>query len=165
MKTKDAYISNDGKYRYDLWRLWDESKPKIMFIGLNPSTADQEIDDSTITRCIDFSVKWGFGGLIMCNLFAFRATKPKEMLNASEPVGIETDMVLLERAKEVDVIVAAWGNDGGFMGRSGSMLSLLSDNLLSDKLYYLKLNKTGEPRHPLYIHGETKLTKWQHIKL
>ncbi|MEQ4693687.1 MULTISPECIES: DUF1643 domain-containing protein [Providencia] len=154
MEIKSAYISKDELYRYDLWRIWDNTKPSIMFIGLNPSYADHEINDNTITRCINFSRMWGYGGLCMCNLFAYRATKPTEMFKALDPIGSDNDAILLSHAEKVDKIVASWGNHGRFKGRSAEIKSLLSN-----KLYYLELNKTGEPKHPLYIHSETKLKK------
>ncbi len=72
----DAELSKCRAYRYALWRTWDESKPFAMFVGLNPSTADELEDDPTIRRCINFSKLWGYGGLCMVNLFAYRATDP-----------------------------------------------------------------------------------------
>lgn len=72
----DAELSKCRTYRYALWRTWDESKPFAMFVGLNPSTADELEDDPTIRRCINFSKLWGYGGLCMVNLFAYRATDP-----------------------------------------------------------------------------------------
>lgn len=73
----NAILSEDRKYRYVLSRIWDESKPMVMIIGLNPSTADETKNDPTIIRCIDFAKSWGYGGVYMLNLFAFRATLPK----------------------------------------------------------------------------------------
>lgn len=83
---KSAILSDDRKYRYSLSRVWDESKNKVMFIGLNPSTADETEDDPTIRRCINFAKSWGYVGLEMTNLFAFRATAPKDMKNTKEPI-------------------------------------------------------------------------------
>ena len=146
MKT-DASFSNCRKYRYALWRTWDESKPYAMFIGLNPSTADETDDDPTIRRCIGFSKSWGFGGLCMVNLFAFRATEPRNMMSSSEPVGCENDLWIEQLSEGAGVVVAAWGNDGSFMGRSEKIMTMLPD------LKCLKINKTGEPAHPLYQPG------------
>ncbi|GHX72979.1 hypothetical protein VCSRO16_3593 [Vibrio cholerae] len=69
-----AELSKCRKYRYALWRTWDSDKPFAMFIGLNPSTADEKNDDPTLRRCINFAKSWGYGGVCMANLFAFRAT-------------------------------------------------------------------------------------------
>src|SRR5438309_1547537 len=82
-----ATISNCQQYRYRLSRCWDESLPACMFIMLNPSTADAKVDDRTIKRCMAYARAWGYGKLYVGNLFAFRATKPKNMKAASDPVG------------------------------------------------------------------------------
>lgn len=88
---KDAILSEDRKYRYILSRTWDETKPTVLFIGLNPSTADENEDDPTIRRCIIFAKSWGYGGLIMANLFAFRTTNPQGLYSEKNPVGSEND--------------------------------------------------------------------------
>lgn len=140
----DATFSQCRRYRYVLWRLWDESKPYAMFVGLNPSTADETLNDPTIKRCMAFARSWGYGGLCMANLFAFRATYPPILRAAKDPVGPDNDQWLRELAKAAGVIVAAWGNDGAFLGRS----KVVSSNI--QNLMCLKVNKTGEPAHPLY---------------
>jgi len=147
MKT-DAILSDDRKYRYVLSRIWDESKPTVMFIGLNPSTADETTNDPTIIRCIEFAKSWGYGGVYMLNLFAFRATQPEDMFQANEPIGIDNDNYLMEYSKKCDKIICAWGNHGKFKDRSNEMKSKLNN------LYYLKLNQTGEPAHPLYLKSD-----------
>ncbi len=147
MKT-DAILSEDRKYRYVLSRIWDESKPTVMIIGLNPSTADETENDPTIVRCIDFAKSWGYGGVYMLNLFGFRATQPKDMFNTKEPIGNENDKYIYEYSKICDKVICAWGNDGDYKNRSKEILSKI------ENLYYLKLNKTGEPAHPLYLKGD-----------
>ena len=82
---KDAQLSTCRKYRYALWRTWDEAKPQVMIIGLNPSTADETKDDPTITRCINFAKAWGYGGVCMANLFAYRATAPSDVKASIDP--------------------------------------------------------------------------------
>lgn len=143
MKT-DAILSNCRKYRFVLWRMWDESKPYAMFIGLNPSTADETEDDPTIVRCTNYSASWGYGGLCMANLFAYRSTAPSNMMAAEAPVGKDNDEWLLKLAQDAGVVVAAWGNHGVYLDRSNRVRELISD------LHCLKTNKTGEPAHPLY---------------
>lgn len=96
---KTAKLSDCRTYRYELWRTWDESKPYAMFIGLNPSTADETEDDPTIRRCINFAKTWGYGGLCMTNLFAYRATQPEDMKRASDPIGNKNDETLILLAK------------------------------------------------------------------
>lgn len=142
---KDAHFSADRKYRYALWRIWDKSLSKAMFIGLNPSVANETEDDPTIKRCIEFSKSWGHGGVIMGNLFAYCATDPQQMMKANNPIGEENDRWLVELAREATIVVGAWGNRGVFKKRGCAVRILLPD------LYYLKLNKSGEPSHPLYL--------------
>lgn len=147
MKT-DAKLSDCRKYRYALWRVWDETKPHAMIIGLNPSTADETEDDPTIIRCINFAKSWGYGGVCMANLFAYRATKPSDMKASSDPIGTENDAWLAKLAKEAGIVVAAWGNDGNYLERS----SVIKNSL--PNLHYIKMNKSGEPAHPLYLKGD-----------
>ena len=139
-----AQLSKCRQYRYALWRTWDNSLPKVMFVGLNPSTADEKMNDPTLTRCIGYAKSWGFGGVIMANLFAYRATQPEDMKNAIDPIGKRNNYWLKRLAKESKLMVAAWGNHGQFLQRSTHVKQQLVD------LYYLKLNKSGEPAHPLY---------------
>lgn len=147
----DAKFSECRQYRYALWRLWDESKPYVMFVGLNPSTADETTDDPTINRCIDFAKSWGYGGLCMTNLFAYRSTDPANLRTTQDPIGPDNDNWLKELAKNAGVVVAAWGNDGAYLGRSKEVTSTIKN------LKCLKINKTGEPAHPLYQPGTAKL--------
>ncbi|WP_296063301.1 DUF1643 domain-containing protein [uncultured Amphritea sp.] len=153
MKT-DANFSNCRKYRYALWRIWDESKPYAMFIGLNPSTADETENDPTINRCINYSKDWGYGGLCMVNLFAFRATAPSDMMASNEPIGSDNDEWIKNLGTEAGVIIAAWGNDGSYLERSKEVRQMIPD------LMCLKINKSGEPAHPLYQPGTAKPIKW-----
>lgn len=143
MRT-DANFSECRKYRFALWRKWDESKPYAMFIGLNPSTADEIENDPTITRCINYAKSWGYGGLCMANLFAFRATEPTNMMAAIDPIGIGNDEWLIKLSENAGVVVAAWGNNGNYLNRSKQVVELLQN------LHCLKMNQSGEPAHPLY---------------
>ncbi len=141
---KSAVFSECRKYRYSLKRIWDDQKPYVLFIGLNPSTADEESDDDTLTRCIDYAMRWGFGGVAMGNLFAFKETDRHAMLRQELPVGDENDQWLQKLAADAGMVVAAWGNDGANMGRSSQVSALIPN------LHCLKVNATGEPSHPLY---------------
>ncbi|WP_092225043.1 DUF1643 domain-containing protein [Desulforhopalus singaporensis] len=140
-----AKLSECRTYRYALWRTWDNSKPQVMFVGLNPSTADETTDDPTLTRCINYAQSWGYGGVFMANLFAFRATNPLDMKAAYDPVGPENNKWLKHLAKDAALVVAAWGNDGSYLDRSKQVLELIPH------MHCLKLNKSGEPAHPLYL--------------
>lgn len=123
-----------------------------MFIGLNPSTADEVKNDPTVTRCINYAKRWGYGGMIMSNIFAYRATDPKVMKAAQGPVGPDNDRWLLKLAKGADLIVAVWGNHGQFMGRGEAVMKLFNGR----ELHCLSLNKTGHPKHPLYCSSSLK---------
>ena len=149
LKT-DAKLSSCRKYRFALWRTWDDTKPFVMIIGLNPSTADEVENDPTITRCINFAKFWGYGGVCMANLFAYRATEPSVMKSQHDPVGAENDMWLTKLAQDAGIVVAAWGNDGCHLNRSKVVKDLIPN------LHYLKMNKSGEPAHPLYLKGDLK---------
>lgn len=142
---KDAKLSACRRYRFALWRAWDESGPVAMFIGLNPSKANEREDDPTLVRCINFAKSWGYGGVCIANLFAYRATDPNDMRVAERPVGRGNDRWLQRLSAESDIVIAAWGNDGAYMGRGKKVRSLIPD------LYCLQLNKSGEPAHPLYL--------------
>lgn len=111
--VRGAKLSDDRLYRYGLWRKWDD-RPKVMFIGLNPSTADEVEDDPTIRRCIGFANSWGYGGIVVANLFGFRATDPTALQKATDPIGPENDEWLYRLADEAALVVGAWGNGGLF---------------------------------------------------
>ena len=142
---KKANISKDKIYRYTLSRTWDSTKPTVLFIGLNPSIADENIDDPTITRCINFAKDWGYGTLLMANLFAFRSTYPKEIYLIDDPIGKDNDHYILECVKQSDLIIACWGNNGTYMDREKIIKELVPN------LYCLQKNKNGTPRHPLRL--------------
>lgn len=151
--TCKTVFSKDRQYRYVLHREWDGKKPYVMFIGLNPSIADENENDQTLKRCIGFAKSWGYGGLCMTNLFAFVSTDRDVMKEADEPIGLDNDMWLLKTAGQVEKVVAVWGEDGTHLGRSSQVRELISN------LYYIKLTKTGEPSHPLYLKGDLKFKK------
>jgi hypothetical protein len=144
----DAKLSDCRNYRFALWRTWDDSKPFAMIVGLNPSTADEVKDDPTLTRCINFAKSWGYGGVCMTNLFAYRATDPKDMKAQNDPIGANNDIWLNKLANDAGIVVAAWGNDGSYLSRSNMVVEMLPN------LHYLKMNKSGEPAHPLYLKAD-----------
>ena len=145
-----ASFSKCRTYRYALWRVWEETKPTVLFVGLNPSIADEQIDDPTLIRCTNYAKSWGYGGVMMGNLFAYRATDPKELFQATEPIGEENDSWLKNLASNANLVVAAWGNMGTHLGRSQEVISFLPN------LHCLKMNKSGEPAHPLYLKADLR---------
>ena len=90
----DAFFSKDRIYRYALWRIWDYDLPKVLFIGLNPSTADEFKNDPTIRRCMRYSYDWGYGGYIMGNIFGYRSTDPRNLKKVKDPIGLDNDFWL-----------------------------------------------------------------------
>lgn len=151
---QDAIFSKDRKYRYVLTRIWDESKPMVAFVGLNPSIADDKQDDSTIKKCIKFANSWGYGGFYMLNLFALVSTNPNALFESKDPTGSENDKYISEYTNKTDKVVCAWGNNGAFMQRSAAVSKKISNK------YCIKLNKTGEPAHPLYLKNDSVPTKF-----
>lgn len=145
----DAVLSPCRCYRYELWRAWAQGAT-VVFIGLNPSTADEKEDDPTIRKCVAYAKRWGYAGLCMTNLFAFRATDPAAMMAASDPVGPNNDATLRRLYATLGVLVAAWGNDGKHLGRANQVMCILP------KLYCLRRNKDGSPAHPLYLPGNLR---------
>jgi hypothetical protein len=148
-RRSGAEFSSCRTWRYLLWRCWDEELPLCNFILLNPSTADERENDPTVSRCIKFAVGWQFGGLVVSNLFAFRATKPVELKAAGDPVGPENDFYIKLAAKHSRAVMCGWGNHGSFKSRSAEVLSIL--RRLRIDIRCLKQNASGEPTHPLYL--------------
>lgn len=142
-------------YRYALWRRWDSDHADYaMFVGLNPSTADETLNDPTIRRCIAFAKDWGYSGLCMTNIFAYRVTDPAVMKAVADPVGPDNDRWLAQCAERAGVVIAAWGTHGVHMGRAETVKRLLPS------LSYLRLTKDGHPGHPLYLPGNLTPSAW-----
>jgi hypothetical protein len=144
----------NGNYRYLLGREWNVNKPQITFVMLNPSTADAYQDDSTLRKCINFAQSWGYGSLEVVNLFAYRATKPRDMRQVADPVGSKNNYYLQLATKRAALIIVAWGANGSFQNRNEEVVNLISGQ---QPLYCLGLTKHGHPRHPLYIKNNTQL--------
>lgn len=144
-----AWFSTDRRYRYALWRVWDAGRDLCNFLMLNPSTADVTSDDPTVARCTRRARSWGYGGLIVTNLFAFRATDPAGLRSAPDPVGPEGDAAIVAAARIAVLVVCAWGNHGAYRSRAAAVRSLLDG--LGVTPYYLALTRRGEPAHPLYL--------------
>lgn len=154
-------FSPDRRYRYtleDRWVWFGSQEPKrIMWIGLNPSTADEGKLDPTLKRIESFSRAWDFEAFVMTNLFAFRATKPRDCFAAEDPVGIDNNLWLHETAAKCSLIVAAWGVQSApaFGSRVNFVRGLLSQH--ASKFRCLGTTADGMPRHPLYVKGTTPL--------
>jgi hypothetical protein len=151
-----------GRYRYLLWRTWDETRPRLLWVLLNPNTADEQTDDPTLRRCIRFSREWQYGGLEIVNLFAFRTPHPHDLHRAADPIGSENDQYLATAAARAAGIILAWGEKGTYLQRDRAVLALLS--LYSTQpLYCLGIAHNGCPRHPLYRPGSTRPVPYQEV--
>jgi len=148
-----ATIDPTGDYRYDLWRIWEPGRT-VNFIMLNPSKADGERDDPTTVRCMNFARSWGYGGIVLTNLYAFRATLPTGLFRADAPIGPDNDEIVVNRARASNLVVLAWGNHGAIRGRGMRVESHLIEAGVVP--HALKLTGAGEPGHPLYIPGWTQ---------
>ena len=122
---KSAIFSPCNQYRYSLSRVWNLSQKPALIIGLNPSTADEKKDDPTIRRSMHYAYRWGFGGLIMVNLFAFKATLPSDLRKANLPIGEDNNKFIIEHQKESGIVLVAWGNDGALHNRDKEVLDLI----------------------------------------
>jgi len=148
---KSAVFSNCRKYRYSLTRSWNSADGYVLFIGLNPSIADETIDDPTLTRCINFAKDWGYGGLIMVNLFAYMSTYPTDLKKVKLPIGNNNNKHILKNHQKSQLTVAAWGNDGCFLKRDKEVLKIICNPMC------LNINKSGQPAHPLYQKKDQEL--------
>lgn len=145
-----AYFSPDRVWRYWLKRVWDPALELLCVIALNPSTADEKVNDPTIAKLIEFAKLWGYGGLMMMNLFGYRATDPDDMhayaKAGGDAVGAENDETIIAQTKGRTVL-CAWGADPMALGRDVHVYKLIADR----KLICLGTNKGGSPKHPLYL--------------
>lgn len=150
-----AWFSEFEHYRYALWRpalidgLIERGEGTIAFCLLNPSTADADQNDPTITRLIGFAKAWKFAGLVIVNAFAWRATDPKAMIAHPNPVGDVNNDVIAAVARQADKFVCGWGNHGGYAGRDEGVLGVLRANSVTP--YCFAMTGAGQPQHPLYL--------------
>lgn len=157
--VKTAVLSECGRYRYSLGRTWGPG-PGVVWVMLNPSTADAEVDDRTIGRCIAFARRWGYDGIHVVNLYAWRATDPAELLSAPDPVGPENDRYLAAAAHAAYAggapLVGGWGANA-MPARVRDVVRLFG----FDRLQALRVTKRdGYPGHPLYVPGDAELQPW-----
>lgn len=144
-----ATFSPCREYRYRLWRRWDASRPSVCWVMLNPSTADEETNDPTVERCSRRALSWGYGAIEVVNLFALRSTDPKYLARHADPVGPGNDEAILAAARGAGLVICAWGEHGNLGRRGRTVSSLLADAGLA--AHALKLSKSGQPCHPLYL--------------
>jgi hypothetical protein len=174
MKTA-ACFSADRKYRYWLTRSWDDGAlPMLCVIGLNPSTADETVDDPTIRKCIGFAERLGFGSLLMLNVGAYRATDPRRWLSAADPFGPENSIAHLREyiaqntmacregeipTKGISAVVAAWGKNGHKTPITTHRCLTIAHAI--PDLFCWGRNPDSSPRHPLMLPYSTKLENYR----
>ena len=144
-----AVYSDCESYRYSLTRIWEPSGPKVMFVMLNPSTATEVQNDPTIERCERRARSLGFGGFRATNIFAYRATDPRDMRAAADPAGPDNDAAILDGLGWANQVVCAWGTNGAHRNQGPRIEALLRAR--GQMLHHLGLSKAGHPKHPLYI--------------
>lgn len=154
---RTAVFDGSGEYRYQLDRRWQDG-PNVAFVMLNPSRADAHCDDPTLRACLQFAQRWRFGSLTVVNLFGYRTPHPKVLTQVRDPIGAENDAYVKAAASRAERVVLAWGNWGGLKRRDRAILSQLEP--YSEKLHYLQLNRSGHPRHPLYIKRDVPLSRY-----
>jgi len=155
-----AIFSIDQRYRYVLWRTWAPGPRRLVVIGLNPSTADATTNDRTVSRCMTFAQRERCSGLVMLNLFAYRATDPKRMRVASDPIGPNNDRFIRDRTRGGDlVVVAAWGAHGSHLDRAAKVCRL---GLPAMRCF--GVTKDGSPKHPLYLAANTSLVPFTSVQ-
>ena len=144
-----AVYSDCENYRYSLDRVWNPAGQRVMFVMLNPSKATEVQNDPTVERCERRARALGFGGFCVTNIFAWRATDPRDMRAAVDPTGPDNDQILIKNTGKSDSIIAAWGTHGAHMDRGLAVASMLRKH--SKALFHLGLSKAGHPKHPLYL--------------
>jgi hypothetical protein len=154
-----ALFSPCRRWRYLLWRRWDQERGICAFVGLNPSTADETKDDPTIRRCIGFAKAWGYGALFMLNAYAYRATNPQVMkAYGANAIGPLNNEYLRRAALECDLVVAAWGVNCDDLREHAIRRDF---EAIRKPLHVLGLTKDGHPKHPLYLRGDLEPRPWR----
>ncbi len=152
-------------YRYQLWRRWDRTAASVVWIMLNPSIADAKRNDPTVTRCMGFADRWGFGGIIVCNVFAYISTDPRALADVADPVGPENECHIVEAVEQARAVgapvVAGWGDSIRWPGQPQALADHVRTfrDWLADAAGAQCLGRTlsGNPRHPLYVRGSVPL--------
>ena len=154
-----ALFSDDNRrFRYALWRIWERTGDHLLFIGLNPSTANGTKDDPTVVRMANFAKSWGFGGLFVGNLFSIVSANPAVLLTdtSKELYGGPNDAAIKQMRELCTLVVVGWGEFGKHFGyRPAAVL-----DLVGEPVHCIKVNRSGEPSHPLYLPGNSKLIRY-----
>lgn len=161
-RSNATFGGKNQEYRYTLEREWGTGPDAVMFLMMNPSVADVNVDDATVAKCRRYAERWGFDRMLVGNTFAYRATNQKRLLEVDDPVGPDNDRHLLAMATRAERIVFAYGlPHESLRYRGPQVVRLLEENGLSDKIYALKLCADGTPSHPLYLKGDLQGFRWK----
>ncbi|HDR3347406.1 TPA: DUF1643 domain-containing protein [Bacillus cereus] len=149
-----AFLDDSKTYRYSLERIWDPHKERVLFIMLNPSSANQDSEDATSRRCLNIAKRLGYGSLEIVNLFAYIATKRKDLLQVSkeDAIGPENENHVIRALNRADMVIAAWGENCKYHNRHKDIYELFRGY----HLHYLGKTRDGFPRHPLYLRGDSQ---------
>ena len=153
-----AVYSDCERYRYSLTRVWEPQGKRVLFVMLNPSTATEVQNDPTVERCERRARTLGYGAFQVTNIFAWRATDPRDMKRAADPIGPHNDKTLVQGADWADHIIAAWGAHGAHRDRGAAVAQQLAR--LDQPLFHLGLTKAGHPKHPLYLPYHQQPERW-----
>ena len=154
-----AEYSDCERYRYTLTRVWNPDGDRALFVMLNPSTATEVQNDPTVERCERRARALGFGAFRVLNIFAYRATDPRDMRSAVDPVGPDNDAAILASVAWADRVICAWGTHGAHLDRGAQVAVMLRD--AGAALFHLGLSQAGHPKHPLYIGYAVKPQPWE----
>jgi hypothetical protein len=154
-----AVLSPCGRYRYALSRRWATGGRAVIWLMLNPSTADAHRDDPTLRRVTGYARAWGYSALTVVNLYAYRATDPRALFTASDPIGPGNDAHIRRAAETGERIIAAWGAHAR-PDRIAAVLALLEHARATDRVHALALTASGQPKHPLYLRADLAPAPW-----
>lgn len=162
---RDVAMSPDRIYRYRWSASWArEATYRVLFVMLNPSTADEHVLDPTVKKTIRLAQRWAFNGLDIANVFAYRSTDPKGLYKVTDPVGPENDAYILTLAERASAVVVAWGKHANRVsyasnakGRGDAVAKLLE----RFSLLALRINGDGSPEHPLYVPDNIQPQPWK----
>ncbi len=160
---REAHFDPTRTYRYALRRIWDPGGTRALFVMLNPSTADGDVDDPTIRRCLGFARRLGCGSLEVANLFAYRTPHPRVLAGATDPVGPANDGALRRALGRAGHVIVAWGNgatDTRFTKELDDRVCAFAEALAQREAHCFGLTQAGHPRHPLRLAGDTPLRRW-----
>ena len=157
---RTAEFDETGLYRYTLSRVWHPSQPTALFVMLNPSTADENRDDHTIKKCMGLAARWGYGAIMVGNLFAYRSTDPRNLGRAvaegTDIIGPQNDGWIRWMGERADVVVAAWGAHKSVKPARAQTVM----DMFEGRLHALAITKNGHPQHPLLIPYATQAVRF-----